>query len=289
MNTKIVKFYAKDGIELDGYINKCDINTEKILIQIHGMSSNCFRNRDKIIANRIKDLNIDTLCFNNRGSDIVRYAKNKNGVRIIAGTAYEDIADCYFDIVGAIEYVISLGYKTIYLQGHSLGATKTVYCYNKLKNENSQLLKYIKGIILLSLVDIPDMLNTFTPKQYIEYANKLEAENNTNSIMPIEGTLHPISVKTFLRYVKYNKDIDFARYHDINYNFKELYDMDIPIFMRWGNNKELIKQDAKELVNILNEKLKDKNTDINYIDGANHSYTEKEEILAEQIYNFLNK
>ena len=54
--------------------------------------------------------------------------------------------------------------------------------------------------------------------------------------------------------------------------------------MRWGNNKELIKQNAKDLTNKLKSKLHNNKIDIDYIDEANHSYSGKEEILAEQIY-----
>ena len=90
-------------------------------------------------------------------------------------------------------------------------------------------------------------------------------------------------------YIKYYENIDFARYNDINYNYEKLNNIKIPLFMRWGNKKELIKQDAIDLVNILKNKLANKNADINYIDGANHSYSGKENILAEEIYQFLKK
>jgi alpha/beta superfamily hydrolase len=57
--------------------------------------------------------------------------------------------------------------------------------------------------------------------------------------------------------------------------------------MRWGNNKELIKQDVNDLVKSLEIKLNNEELDINYIDGANHSYIGKEDMLAEEIYKFL--
>ena len=59
--------------------------------------------------------------------------------------------------------------------------------------------------------------------------------------------------------------------------------------MRWGNVNELIIQDAQDLVNFMNEKLKNKNKDINYIKGANHNYTGKEEILGEEICSWYLK
>ena len=287
--TKIVKFKATDWIILDGILQKCEKNTDKILIEVHGMTSNCFKEREKIIANKVKALDVDTLCFNNRGSEIIKYCTKEYGEKILQGTAYEDVEESYNDILGAIEFAVELGYNKIYLQGHSLGSTKIVYTYNKMLQENNKYMKNIKAVILLSLVDIPDMLNTFTPKEFIELANKKEKENKLEELMPMESSIHPFSVKTYLRYIKYYKNIDFAKYTDENYDYDELNNIQIPLFMRWGNNKELIKQNAKDLTNKLKSKLHNNKIDIDYIDEANHSYSGKEEILAEQIYEFLRK
>ena len=58
--------------------------------------------------------------------------------------------------------------------------------------------------------------------------------------------------------------------------------------MRWGNKNEMILQKADELVTNLNNIITNSEKDIDYIDGANHRYNEKEEILANQIINFIN-
>lgn len=287
MEIEIIQFNAIDNIILDGYLKKCKNKTDKVLIEIHGMTSNCFKNREKVIADKVSKLDIDTICFNNRGSEIIRYCKKENKEKVLQGTAYENVEDGYYDIVGAIKYALNLGYKNIYLQGHSLGATKIVHTYNKMLEEKNEYLKYVKAVILLSLIDIPDMLNTFAPKEIIELANKKESENKLNELLPIEEYFHPLSVGTFLKYTKYYENIDFARYSDTNYNFEKLNNINVPLFMRWGNNKELIKQNASDLVNLIKSKIHNKKSDINYIDGANHSYSAKEEELAEEISDFL--
>lgn len=283
MKNEMIEFYAEDGVALNGYIHKCNSNTDKILIEIHGMASNCFKAREKIISNKVETLNIDSLCFNTRGSEIVKYIRNKNGEKKLAGTAYEDIEECYYDVIGAIKYAINLGYTSIYLQGHSLGATKVVYTYHKLQKENSEYLKYIKCVILLSLIDIPDMIKTFIDPKYIEYANN----GNPLELMPLECFINPISVKTFLNYIN-NKNIDFAQYSNENDNFEVLNSINIPIFMRWGSINELIKRSPKEQAKYMNVKIINNKKDISYIEEADHSYTKKEEILADEIYNFLN-
>ena len=238
---------------------------------------------------------IDYFCFNNRGSELARYIKkdiNGKEEKIIAGTSYEDVLEGYEDIVGAILKLRELGYKEIYLQGHSLGCTKIVYTYNELKEEEeNDILDSIKGIILLSLIDIPKTLEIYLGKNfnsYLRLAEEKEQEGKVKDLMPKEAFIHPISVKTFLRYAKYNKDIDFAGYGRDN-KLEKLNNIDIPLFMRWGNDKEMIIQKADELVSLVNNIIINDKKDIDYIDGSNHSYEGKEELVAKQIIEFINK
>ena len=287
MSTEIVKFTATDGIILDGILNKCEEKTNKILIQIHGMVSNCFKKRERTIAQKVENIGVDTLCFNNRGSEVVRYIKSETA-SFLGGTAYEKIEDCYYDIVGAMEFALSLGYEEIYLQGHSLGSTKVVYTYNKLKEENSKYLKNIKAIILLSLCDTSDTIEMGADDTYLKIAEEKASKGEIMDLMPFKCFMHPISVRSYLQYTKYYQDIDFARFDEKDYEFEVLNKIEVPLFMRWGNVHELINQDAKDLAEFMNTKIHNPNKDISYIDGADHSYYEKEEQLGKEIEGFLS-
>lgn len=291
MNAEIINFKTDDGVLTDGFIIKN--NSKKILIATHGMSSNCFKKRELTIAKYVVENGVDFLGYNNRGSELTKYIKkvvDGKEKKVLSGTSYEDPEDGYFDIKGAIEKTIELGYTDIYLQGHSLGSTKTLYSYNKFKNDNSKILKYIKGIILLSLIDIPKVLKIFLNENFMKalnFANEKETNGEINDLMPRESFIHPISIKTFLKYAKYYEKIDFAKYSDKEYNFKELNNIDVPLFMRWGNQNEMIEQNADVLVEIVNCKLNNKIKNIGFIDGADHGYTNKEELLAGQIIEFI--
>ena len=155
-----INFYAEDGTKLNGFLHKSKETTQDVILSIHGMSSNCFKERDNVIANTANNLNIDYFCFNNRGSELVKYiTKNINGkkTKVIAGTSYEEVLDSYYDIVGAILELRKLGYKNIYLQGHSLGCTKIIYTYNKLKEQNNtEILEIIKDYVKESIDFIND-------------------------------------------------------------------------------------------------------------------------------------
>ena len=294
MNINQIYYQATDTAKLTGIIYKTNQPTTKILISTHGMGTNCLKKRDETIARKLNENNIDYLTYNNRGHDIINYTYKETGEKILAGTAYEDVEEGYYDILGTIKYALKLGYEEIYLQGHSLGATKTLYTYNKLlkEPENEEITKHIKAIILLSLVDISTATRIYLNDQYpqmLTYAKNLEREKMETTLMP-EGTfIYPISVRTFLKYARDYQNFDFARYSDTTYTYPELKNIEIPLFMRWGNDKELILQKAEELCDMLSKKISKSNLNIGYIDRADHSYTGKEEVLAKEIQEFLTK
>ena len=286
---KQINFHTIDGIEENGLLY--DNNNKEIILSIHGMTSNCFKKRNAIIADKIKE-KFDYYTFNTRGSEIAKnIVKKKDGkiIKEFGGTAFEDVLEGEYDIYGAIDKLIEMGYTSIYLQGHSLGCTKIVYTYNKMLENNDKRLQYIKGIILLSLVDIPSALKFFLGDKYdyyVKMALDKEKDGKELEIMPPDSFIHPMSVKSFLRYAFYNKEIDFINIEK-DPNLVTLNKIKIPLFMRWGNINELILEDAKTYSEIVNKAINNPNKDISYIDGADHSYHGREEELANQIANFL--
>lgn len=291
---KKINFLATDGVLLNGILYESESNNKTAILAIHGMVSNCLKERDEIIANKVNEAGVDYFCFNNRGSELVKYIQKEiegKKEKKLGGTSYEEILEGYEDIVGAMLKLKELGYQNIYLQGHSLGCTKIVYTYHELKEENDTLLENIKGVILLSLIDIPGTLQVYLGDNFTNYlkiAEEKEKEGKLLELMPKEAFIYPVSVKNFLRYARDNQEIDFANYGK-DKELEKLNSIEVPLFMRWGNVKEMIVQEAEELTHILNNQITNPNKDIDYIDGANHSYEGKEEILAEQILAFIKK
>ena len=293
MNIEKLFFETEDKAELVGLLHKGE-ETKKVVISVHGMTSDCLKRRDDIIAKNIIKNNIDFFSFNNRGNNVIAYLTKELGgiyAKQKAGTAYEDIQDSYYDIKSAIDEMLKLGYEEIYLQGHSLGCTKVVYTYNKLKQKNeTKYLDAIKGIMLLSLIDIPKAQKVNLGNKYecmLNYAIEKEKEGKQEELMPNGSFIHPLSVRTYLRYFRDNEKIDFARYSDPDYNYTELNNIDAPLFMRWGTIFEMIEQPANELAELVNSKISNPKKDISYITGANHGYTDKEQEVAEQMLKFI--
>ena len=288
-----IYFETEDNVELFGLLHKPNVNTNEVLISVHGMQSNCFKKREDILANNITKAGIAYFAFNNRGTELMCYTKKNDGSKTLnGGSVYEDVLESYYDIKGAINKMVELGYKKIHLQGHSLGCTKIVYSYNKLKKENDRVLDNVKSIILLSLVDLVDLqkydLGIDKYNEVLKLAIEKEKNNQEMDLLPLDSFDHPISVKTYLRYYRDNEDIDFAKFWDKNYTFPELNNIQIPLFLTWGE-KDLVVQKLDELIEFLKEKITNTNLQIGYIKDTDHGYTNKENILGDEIVEFINK
>lgn len=286
-----IYFETEDDIELFGLLHKPNINTDKVVISVHGMQSNCFKKREDILAKTINEASIAYFAFNNRGTELMCYTKKIDGSKILnGGSVYEDILESYYDIKGAINKMIELGYSKIHLQGHSLGCTKIVYSYNRLKEEKSNVLENVKSVILLSLVDLVDLqkydLGIDKYNEVLKLAIEKEKNNQEMDLLPLDSFDHPISVKSYLRYYRDNQDIDFAKFWDKDYTFPELNNIQIPLFLTWGE-KDLVVQKLEELIEFLKEKIANPKLNIGYIKDTDHGYTNKEEVLGREIIKFI--
>ncbi len=286
-----VYFELEDKVELVGLLHRPENTTDEVVISIHGMQSNCFKKREDILSKVINNAGIAYFAFDNRGANLMCYTKKTDGTKTLnGGSVYEDVLESYYDIKGAIEKMLELGYTKIHLQGHSLGCTKIVYAYNRLKKENYKNLENIQSIILLSLVDLVDLqkydLGIDKYNKMLELAIEKEARGEEMELMPFDSFDHPISVKSYLRYYRDNQEIDFAKFNDNNYDLKEINNISIPLFLRWGEN-DLVVQKLYELIELLKTKINNPKLDIGYIKNTDHGYTNKEEVLGEEIKKFL--
>lgn len=298
MKVEKIFFKATDGVKLFGILHTPEMGARDVIIATHGIASNCLGERDDQLARYLTGRGVAYFIYNNRGNGFVtklnKETKEHEIVPVMGGAVYEDILDSYHDIKGAINKMMNIGFEKIHLQGHSLGATKTVYAYNEMKNQkDKKQLERINSIILLSLVDLPNTFKMFgdksgvTKEQAVEYAEKLVSENRGTEIMNSNPNVYPISANTFLRYFKNNEKINFAQYTNRDFNYDVLNSFEVPVLMRWGNINELIQLPADELAKMMNEKIKVNKKDIKYIDGADHSYSTKVSILANEIYAFI--
>ena len=139
------------------------------------------------------------------------------------------------------------------------------------------------------MVNIPGFLKLSLGNEFEKALNYVKSFNDKEDIIiEVSNNLPPIRPRTALNYIE-NKEIDFFDYTKKDYKFEILNKIKVPLFMRWGNVNELISIDAKDLVKMMNEKIENNKKDINYIDGANHNYTDKEDVLAKDLLNWMTK
>ncbi len=288
---KISKIYfnTEDGLKLIGLLHEPEeIKTNVIMISVHGITSSCLNYRDDVLAKKLTENNIAYFTFNNRGHDVLNSYDSLQNMNY-QGSCAENVKDSYYDIKAAIQAMLLKKFNKIIIQGHSMGCTKVVYTINKLiENHENNIIEKIVGVSLLSMVDIPTYLQIVLGENYNKVMSYLELKKERNAgddIIAVKN-FPPVKPNTVLNFKK-DSELDFFRYTDSKYNFEKLNKIKVPLFMRWGNNKELINIPADELVNIMKIKIKNNKSDINYIDGANHSYKDKENILADQIINWI--
>ena len=290
---KISKIYfnTDDGLKLTGLLHEPDdIKTNIVMISVHGVITNCLNYRDNIIAKKMIENNIAYFTFDNRGHDVLNTYDSLQNMNY-QGSCAEDVKDSYFDIKAAINCMLSKKFNKIILQGHSMGCTKVVYTFNKfIENGEEDILKYICGVSLLSMVDVPEYLELVLGENYdkvIQMLKIMKEKGKGDKIIALEN-FPPVKPNTILNFEK-NTELDFFKYTDSNYKFEKLYNIKVPLFMRWGNSNELITIPAKDLVEIIKKRMINRKIDIDFIDGANHSYKNKEKVLAEQIINWITR
>lgn len=306
-----IYFNATDDLQLFGLLhksentceiektkeNKCMEKNKKVVLSVHGMTSNCFKKREDIFAQEFTKNGIDYFCFNNRGADIIEYfelvKKGKLITRIESGSANENFEDCYHDIKGAIIMLLEKGYEEIYLQGHSYGSAKSVYTYNKLKqNMEIDLLKHIKSVILLSIVDVPRMCRGMLGEKYNNVITEIKQminEKKGDDLIKREYFLHPMTANNFLFFNQIEGPMDLVPFGAENPKLTKLSSIECPLLMMWGKERDLIMQKPEQLEQIVKNNVENCRLEVKFIEGTGHNYRYKEKETAEEIINFLNR
>ncbi len=111
-----IYFNTEDKIELVGLLETPNKPKKKVVISIHGMQSNCLKQRENILSKTITEAGIAYFAFNNRGAEVVTYTKKVSGEKNLnGGVVYEDVLDGYYDIKAAINKMLEVRlYRNIF-------------------------------------------------------------------------------------------------------------------------------------------------------------------------------
>lgn len=289
MKQEFLKIKTADNIELAGILYEPIDKTNRIVLHVHGLAGNFYENSfvDCQAKTYIQN-GYSYFTFNNRGNGYFNeLRKNDNNVvsYINGGAAFENFEDCYLDIKSAVDYVKSLGYNEIILQGHSYGCNKAVYYYYKSKDPS------ISNIILLAPCDIIKEFQVFIGEEYSRYIDKCKKaieSNNENKI--IDYSLFPpmgFTAKTFISSFTEDSPNDFYRYRTDNYKCSLLNGITLPVLVQIGedDNSALV-VDKNIVTNYLITNIK--NIELKYIENSNHGYIGKEQEMSDNCITWLN-
>ena len=286
MNQELIRPYSTDGIQLPGLLYTPDIPTNKIVIHIHGMSGNFYEDEFNDNLVRVYTNNgYAFLPFNNRGMNYIT-EMHKGNEFVIKGSSYERFEDCVLDIEGIVNWVKERGYNHIVLEGHSYGCNKAIYYYTQKQDES------IKMIVLLAPCDIPKEVENYTGKDYQTYISKAKEliengkeEELIDFCVFINGK---ISAKTFYTDLLYNRTCDFFRYREREGKSPILNQIEIPVFIPFGDKDEcVLTQPIGDVIYYLQNNLK--NCEIKVIKDADHAYTGKYDELEKAIDTYLKE
>lgn len=284
MKQELVRINSIDEIEQPGILYSPNGNTDKIVIHVHGLNGNFYENRFiDTLAKTYTNKNYAFLTFNNRGKDFISELLKGDDFAVIGGSL-ERFKDCLLDIEGVVNWVKEKGYKEIILEGHSYGCNKVLYYYNK-KKDNS-----IKKIVLLAPCDIPSLSKKFLSLEEYEIAKdkatRLVNEGKENELINFSPmTNGKIAAGTYYYDFLPGGENDFIKYRDgLNGKSEVLNSIDIPVLVVFGDVDEcvlthLIDDVKGYLDNNIN------NCNIQIIEGADHSYTNKYDELGKVINN----
>lgn len=292
MKTCFINLVVTDGTTHQGVLFDNDKKSDSIVIHIHGMAGNFYENTFiPVMAENYTKAGYAFLSVNNRGHDYIcdckKYHK-ENVESYKAGSIYEVFVDCVYDINGYVKFAVDSGYKNIYLQGHSSGANKIVYSFSKIKTE-------LAGLILLSPCDDLgiqiDSVGIKNRQKYIDIAEEHIVSGNDDEIMP-DGTFFTnlLSAHTFLESFVDDSPFDCFPYRNPKNDFKYLSEINVPVFVSFGNNGDYLQQSFETVKEIIKNKMKNTEVvNVVEIDGAPHNYFSREETISEKVCDWLEQ
>ncbi len=281
---ELVKFQAKDGLALDGFLHRSSSGNKKAIINVFGMTGNFFSSkRYDELCRAAKGSGFDVFMPNNRGMGMVNGFHHKRGGKtVVVGTARERFEDCVYDIDGAVRFLRGLGYRTIVLQGHSTGCQKIVYYLFRKPSAP------VDGLVLLAPDDDHNVARKELGKRFgeaVRIAKKMVRSHRGDEITP--AWISYYSAKRFLSYAG-KKSVE-GRLFNYNSKLKEVSSIHLPMLVVFGARDEFAVLPVKQYVGILKSKTSSASFESVIIGAADHGFYRKEKELACAVMGWVTK
>ena len=284
------KPYSTDGIELDSILFEPTKPTKQIIIHVHGKEGHFIQNHFVTsMGNIFPSHGYAFLTFNNRGHDYMADLMQRTSTGytwVQGGSMYDILEDSLQDIQGIINYVTSLGYTDITLQGHSLGPHKI--CYYMVKTPNH----IVSRIILLTTADIQYQLDSSVPEwqKYSLVAKRMIEDGHGRDLMPIRLWSNcPVSAATFWNYTNPNTNCFVFNGTHPDQEYKNFNKIKIPILIINPENDVATGIKQEHALELIKNNSASRNIETHMIPNAVHNFLSKEDELVGVILKWLSK
>ncbi len=287
MKNPIVHILTKDKLDLYGILLPAK-SKEAIIINIHGTADNFYDNEFIWqIATAVAPLNVSMLSTNNRGSYSFEFYDYGPDAYRKSGASTEIFEKCVLDIDAWIEYALSLGYKKIILQGHSLGTEKIVYYMNKGRQRAK-----VTAVILLGFADSYgthlEFLKTVKDDLMAE-AKTLIKQGKGEQFLTKRWLAHagvlPQSAESYLNFFGADSELSKAFPIRQGRDLKMYQKIKTPILGIIGDEEEYTVIPVTDAINLLmSENVM---AEIYQIKNSDHGYSGREKVVAGIVKKFL--
>ncbi|MBN1373919.1 DUF1749 domain-containing protein [Candidatus Dojkabacteria bacterium] len=290
MSTKgqLVQTFTEDDLQLSAFFVEGD-KTKPAIIHVHGFEGDFFSNKFvHAIGDTVSSDGNAYLTCQTRGMGMATefHTATPEVGRNIGGD-YERLEEAHYDISAWIKFLLELGYKSVILQGHSLGTIKIVRYMSEGKYADR-----VKALILLCPFDKTAGSDIYTKgklKEYVETTRKKVREGKGRDIIPSEYDPSDSSYQTFLSWYD---DTNLGRMFDFynkEYEFPVLKALNLPVHVIVGSKDEYFApgQEGKfsEVLKFMLSKLK--NGTGKLIEGATHGFGGYEDMAAKSVIEFV--
>lgn len=289
MKTEFVNLIAEDGAILHGLYFEPDKKTNAAVVHLHGLAGNFYENAFiSEMATTYTNHGIAFLSFNNRGHDYISDIAVEEGRSrddFKGGGAYERFSDCILDLDTALNLMKERGISKICLQGHSSGCNKAVFALSQKKYDE------VVCVALLSPCDDIGIMQSFLGEKFkegLEQARNLVGSDQSETLVDADKALYPMCARTYLDYYEDGSDQDVFPYRDAEASFDAMNCVRVPVFVTFGTKGDYINDTPEKTFEILHAKVASNNQiTTKAIDGASHSYAEKEEVLLTELITWM--
>lgn len=301
MILELVEFPNTDNIMLPALLYSPEQRTDTVVIALHGNgSSGGFYNiaKNNALGQSLTSAGYSYLTFSNIGAHMIqkfdKILDDGTTERVTGGVAYELIKHCVQDIDGAINYVKGKGYNKVILLGQSTGANK-ICVYHKYcpKNEVAAYILTSGGDdsgLFYVMVGAPrfKMIINNCQQKIREGKGRFLASKYTNQMV--------ITYQSLLDQIDPDGEYNiFPFYWSLNNiaimkkePFIEFKQLNKPTLVVYGLNDQYCFDRTQDCVALLKHAAgKNKHYTFKTIADADHSFTNKEKVLASEICNWV--